>query len=167
MVADARTPQQWSALERRLRTPLSVDFDTEPQVALVTVNFSTTRWLKLMLLALCEQQNFALLSRIIVVDNGSKDGCQDFLRQSQAALRPARSGWSARFGDAEPVQRYVYARSDIAPLKHDGAPTLRMQQSIAEAGLEVVDIPSNRGGLILHRGRSGVVASAALHPRHQ
>ena len=55
-------------------------FDGIPRIALITVNFSTTRYLKLMLLTLCEQAGLSMIYRIIIVDNDSRDGGQIFLR---------------------------------------------------------------------------------------
>lgn len=55
--------------------------------ALVTVNFSTTRYVKLLLLTLCEQESLPdRLARIVIVDNGSKDGGADFLRSLDSAV---------------------------------------------------------------------------------
>jgi hypothetical protein len=65
------------------------------------------------------------------------------------------------------VRRDVLARRDIAPLVHDGAPAYRMQRSIWDAGLPVVNLPTNHGGLILHRGRAGVEAAGRYRPRHE
>jgi hypothetical protein len=65
------------------------------------------------------------------------------------------------------VRRDVLARRDIAPLVHDGAPAYRMQRSIWDAGHSVVNLPTNHGALILHRGRAGVEAAARHHPRHE
>jgi len=65
------------------------------------------------------------------------------------------------------VRRDVLARRDVAPLVHDGAPAYRMQRSIWAAGLPVVNLPTNHGGLILHRGRAGVEAAARHRPRHE
>ena len=52
----------------------------EPRWALCTVNFSTTRYLKLLLLTLSEQHRLDLLSRIVIADNASRDGGPTFLR---------------------------------------------------------------------------------------
>lgn len=54
-------------------------FDGEPRFALITVNFSTTRYLKLMLLTLMEQENLGLLTDIVICDNGSRDDANQFL----------------------------------------------------------------------------------------
>ena len=56
-------------------------FDGEPRFALITVNYSTTRYLKLMLLTLAEQSSLKLLKRIILVDNDLRDGGSSFLRE--------------------------------------------------------------------------------------
>ena len=55
-------------------------FDGEPRFALLTVNFSTTRYLKLMLLTLTEQDALSRVHRIVIVDNRSRDGGLPFLR---------------------------------------------------------------------------------------
>jgi hypothetical protein len=39
-----------------------------------------------------------------------------------------------------------------------------MQRSIWRAGLPVIHFPSNHGGYILHRGRSGVAAARLFFP---
>ena len=49
--------------------------------AMVVVNFSTTRFLKLLLLTLVEQSALGLVHRIVIVDNGSVDGGVLFLRR--------------------------------------------------------------------------------------
>ena len=67
----------WSRLEHA--RPVA-PFDGDPRFALLTVNFSTTRYLKLMLLTLAEQRALAHVHRIIIVDNGSRDGGVPFLR---------------------------------------------------------------------------------------
>lgn len=56
-------------------------FDGDPRLAIVTVNYSTTRWLKLMLLTLSSQRALDGVSDIVVVDNGSRDGA-DALRHA-------------------------------------------------------------------------------------
>jgi hypothetical protein len=63
------------------RLPKTPDFDGVPRIALITVNFSTTYYLKLMLLTLCEQKQLGMIQRIIIVDNDSRDGGKNFLRK--------------------------------------------------------------------------------------
>lgn len=210
----------------------------DPRLALITVNFSTTRYLKLMLLTLAEQDDLGLLHRIVVVDNGSRDGGPAFLdrladqvprvhvvhrrhrlwhapgmragvraldRIDRAAAHstnlllfcdtdvvfraPAALGAvtgaalehdAALIGEVRSpagqapdiqasffaVRRDVYARRDVAPLVNHGSPALAMQRSIGDAGLPIVHLPTNHGGLTLHRGRAGVEAAGRLHPRH-
>jgi Glycosyl transferase family 2 len=58
-----------------------VPLDGSARFALVVVNFSTTRFLKLLLLTLAEQRGLGLVHRIVVVDNGSVDGGLQFLRR--------------------------------------------------------------------------------------
>jgi hypothetical protein len=53
-------------------------------LAVVTVNFSTSRWLKMMLLTLAEQDGLARVTRLVIVDNASRDGGIDFLRELAA-----------------------------------------------------------------------------------
>src|SRR5271165_3252886 len=67
-----------SNLSQRDKPP---PFDGEPRFALITVNYCTTRYLKLMLLTLAEQSSLQLLKRIILVDNCSRDGGSSFLRE--------------------------------------------------------------------------------------
>lgn len=235
MLADRIAATAWKRMGKRLR---SVLWDGEPRFALVTVNFSTTRYLKLLLLTLSEQEHLGLLHRIVVVDNGSRDGGAELLdRLADRILRlhvvhrrhwlghgpgmragvraldrieryEARSANLLLFCDtdvvfrspetlivlagtalqhdaalmgevrsgvnAQPdiqasffvVRRDVHARRDVAPAVHDGAPAYRMQRSIAAAGLPVVHVPTNHGGLTLHRGRAGVDAASRYRPRH-
>lgn len=216
----------------------SVPLDDDPRLALITVNFSTTRYLKLMLLTLSEQEHLGLLHRIVVVDNGSRDGGTTFLdrlderierlhvvhrrhwlghgpgmRAGVRALdriegdepRPANlllfcdtdvafrspetlmvlagtalSGEPAVFGEVRTganerpdiqasffvVRRDAYARRNVPPPVHDGAPAYRLQQTVVDAGSPLLNVPTNRGGLILHRGRAGVEAAGRYHPRH-
>ncbi len=56
-------------------------FDGTPRFALLTVNFSTTRYLKLMLLTLAEQRDLSPVARIVIVDHRSRDGGLPFLRE--------------------------------------------------------------------------------------
>jgi hypothetical protein len=217
---------------------VSVPLDDDPRFALITVNFSTTRYLKLMLLTLTEQAHLGLLHRIVVVDNGSRDGGPAFLdslaerverlhvvhrrhwlghgpgmragvraldridsgtdraanlllfcdtdvvfRSPDALMALAGtslSGDPAVFGEVRTganerpdiqasffvVRRDAYARRDVSPLVHDGAPAYRLQQAIVGAGLSMTNVPTNHGGLILHRGRAGVEAAGRYRPRH-
>jgi hypothetical protein len=226
--------RRWATAWKRIRPRRSgLELEGDPRLALLTVNFSTTRYLKLMLLTLSTQERLDLLHRIVVVDNGSQDGGAGFLvrlqdrvprlevvlrrhrlshgvgmraavraldRADRDAAQPAthllfcdtdvvfrapdalatvaeaaRTTGAALVGEvrtganAQPdiqasfflVRRDVLARRDI------GAPAYRMQRSIWEAGLPVVNLPTNHGGLILHRGRAGVEAATRLHPRHE
>lgn len=65
------------------------------------------------------------------------------------------------------VSRDVLDRRDVAPPVHHGSPTAPLQRSVVEAGLTVVDLPTCRGGLLLHRGRAGVAAATRYRPGHQ
>ena len=213
-------------------------FDGEPRFALLTVNFSTTYYLKLMLLTLCEQDNLQSIYRIIIVDNHSRDGGVPFLRRLAAAVgrlhlienrffcshaRGMRQGVAfldrceaseatnmksnlLLFCDTDIIfrnretltdiatalaaentafagelrhhlypypeaqasffglRRDCYARADVAPFVHHGAPAYWMQRSLWRAGLQLADFPSNSGNYILHRDRSGVAAARQHHP---
>lgn len=213
-------------------------FDGKPRFALITVNFSTTYYLKLMLLTLADQNRLDLLNQIIIIDNDSKDGGLPFLRRLAASVdlvelvenhlfcshaRGLRKGVSALnklestlspdkrsnllmicdtdiifrnketlsslnriFEDEKNVfagelrhhlypypeaqasffvvRRDCYERTDIAPFVNHGAPAYWMQRSLWKANLNLYDFPSNEGGYILHRGRSGVAASKAHIP---
>ena len=75
---DQAWTMSWHQFKRKRMGPA---FDGEPRFALITVNYSTTRYLKLMLLTLAEQSSLKLLKRIILVDNGSRDGGPNFLRE--------------------------------------------------------------------------------------
>lgn len=236
MVLDELAARAW----QRVRPPrASPSFDGDPRLALITVNFSTTRYLKLMLLTLSEQEHLGLLHRIVIVDNASLDGgaeladrlaarvprlhvvhrrhwlghgpglragvrelaaaeahedrpanavvfCDtDVVFRSPSVLttvaaaliehRPAVMG-EVRTGvhptpDIQAsfvvVRRDVLGRRDIAPPVHHGAPTYPLQRSVAAAGLPVVDLPTYRRGLLVHRGRAGVAAATRYRPRHQ
>lgn len=235
MVADRLVAVPW---KRFGPAPMSVPLGGDPRFALITVNFSTTRYLKLLLLTLAEQEHLGLVHRIVVVDNGSRDGGSELLdglaqrverlhvvhrrrwlghgpgmragvraldRIEQDADRPANlllysdtdvvfrapdaltalAGTSlavkpALIGEIRTgvnpqpdiqasffvIRRDVHARRDVAPPVHDGAPAYRLQRSIFDAGMPVVDVATNHGGLILHRGRAGVEAATRFHPRH-
>jgi glycosyltransferase involved in cell wall biosynthesis len=203
----------------------------------VTVNFSTTYYLKLMLLTLCEQEDLSTLSRIVIVDNDSRDGGVAFLEKLAASSarihflrnrfncthanglrkgishiediernRPEESRsnvilvcdtdivfrnpqtlkeLASCFSDGETVfagelrhglfpypeaqasffavRSDCYARSDVEPIVHHGSPAYFMQRSLWRTNLKLADFPSNHGGYILHRGRSGVAASKRYH----
>jgi hypothetical protein len=75
-----RVDQVFSVCCKRLQPPLAIGgFEAPVRFSLITVNFSTTDYLKLMLLTLCEQENLASLRNVVIVDNHSKDGGEDFL----------------------------------------------------------------------------------------
>lgn len=86
--ARQRTDQALALSARRLGPArVTAPWDGHPRFALLTVNFSTTRYLKLMLLTLAEQHDLGLLSRIVVVDNGSVDGAGPLLDQLECLDR--------------------------------------------------------------------------------
>jgi Glycosyl transferase family 2 len=60
-------------------------FDGTVRFGLITVNFSTTTYLKLMLLTLVEQRELSRISRIVLVDNDSRDGGKRFCRRLASA----------------------------------------------------------------------------------
>jgi glycosyltransferase involved in cell wall biosynthesis len=67
--------------------PIKADkFEGDTRFALITVNFSTTYYLKLMLLTLCEQKDSDKVSKIIIVDNNSRDGGVDFIKKLSHAV---------------------------------------------------------------------------------
>ena len=79
---EERLDQGWALLTHRLSLHgHDAEWSGEPRFALVTVNYSTTRLLKLMLLTLAEQHRCSrLLRQLVIVDNGSRDGGTGFLR---------------------------------------------------------------------------------------
>lgn len=79
----------WVTTRHRVRRGRSTPaFDDEPRFAIVTVNASTTHYLKLMLCTLAEQSHLGLVWRLVVVDNRSRDGGDAFLDAlSRAAPR--------------------------------------------------------------------------------
>lgn len=231
MMADqAVTLARWK-LNPKQASP--APFDGTVRFGLVTVNFSTTAYLKLMLLTLVEQRELSRISRIVLVDNDSRDGGRQFcralasacpkvhtvenrfwvnhargLRSGVAALARVEEGLPAAaesnvllicdtdiiFRNADTLRdlalsiedsgaafsgelrhglyaypeaqasffalrRDAYQRPDVAPFVHHGAPAYWTQRSLWKAKLPVADFPSNRGGYILHRGRSGVAAT--------
>ncbi len=231
----------WALTVKRLQhlPPAASVVEDDPRVALIAVNFSTTRYLKLLLATLAEQSALGLLTRIVIVDNCSRDGGVGFLRElaarvdridlverrhflshahgmraGVAALRradrdllPGERANHLLFSDTDVIwrnpdallhfaaaafaydaalageMRHVNVQPDIqasffltrldvyddrrtAPLINDGAPAYRLQRSIFDRGLPVVDFPSNHGGYTLHRGRSGVAAAAKHYPGH-
>ena len=236
---EERIDQAWALSCWKIGNRQPVEqFDGDPRFALVVVNFSTTRFLKLMLLTLAEQRPLDLLKKIVIVDNHSLDGGVRFLRalasrvdrialvENRAFLSHARGmrrglalldtletnldekqrinivvscdtdvvfrrddtltdlaelfvrqgaalAGELRVGNYPypeaqasfiAVRRDCYARQDIAPWVNHGAPAYWMQRSIWQAGLAVLDFPSNRAGYILHRGRSGVAAARTFLP---
>lgn len=233
--------QALALLRHKLLPPPVVEpFDGDPRLALITVNCSTTRVLKLMLLTLGEQRALSLVRRLIIIDNDSRDGGRSFIRALAARIprihllenrffpthargmrsgvalldaletdTPARRranlllfcdpdiifrnrdalsdlaqaiiGTDAAFAgelrrgsypypEAQAsffaVRRDCYARPDVMPLVHHGAPAYFMQRSLWRAGLHLEHFPSNSGGHILHRGRSAVAATRRYRPDH-
>ena len=231
--------QAWTLTRWKMHPrPLVAPFDGDPRFALLTVNFSTTRYLKLMLLTLCEQRDLHRIYRIVIVDNDSRDGGLPFLRRLAAGVdrvhlveqrffpthaRGLRRGVAFLDGceASDPpdtasnlllvcdtdiiflnpqtltdlavaltardavfagelrhyqypypqaqasffaVRRDCYARPDVPPFVNHGNPAYWMQRGFWRAGLGLADFPSNHGGYILHRGRSGVAAARQYRP---
>ena len=71
----APAAKRWSRAPRAPHRPTA-----DPRVALVTVNLSTTTYLQLMLATLAAQEGLDLLTRVVIVDNGSRDDGLPFLR---------------------------------------------------------------------------------------
>jgi hypothetical protein len=86
--AEQRLDQAWALSVARLKRHRRVAaFDGDPRLGIVTVNASTTRYLKLMLITLSEQEHLVdLVSQIVVVDNDSRDGGLRFLRELAARI---------------------------------------------------------------------------------
>lgn len=85
--AQQRADQVAALAARRLGpNPRTAAWDGDPRIALLTVNFSTTRYLKLMLLTLAEQKNLGLLTRIVICDNGSRDEPEPFLTELESRI---------------------------------------------------------------------------------
>ena len=236
---EERVDQAWTMSWHKFKHQgMGQAFDGEPRFVLITVNYSTTRYLKLMLLTLAEQYSLKLLKRIILVDNCSRDGGSNFLRElaeriniisvvhnrwflnhahgmrrglrlldlveadaaatdsanivlscdadvvfrrrdtlselarvfveEGAALAGELRKQLYPYPEAQAsfiaVRRDCYSRKDIAPWVNHGSPAYWMQRSIWRAELPVVNFPSNQGGYILHRGRSGVAAARLFFP---
>lgn len=231
-----QSDQVWTLSRKRLAPHQMIEpFRPPCRFSLITVNFSTTHYLKLMLATLAEQTSLKYLANIVIIDNGSRDGGVEFLTQlsnridrihlvrnrfnttharglrlgidylSHLEAKGKDAGNALLICDTDIVfrnpntidelatlleddaafigelrhglypypeaqasffamPRSVYHRDDIAPIVHHGAPAYFMQRSIWRAGLEIVDFPSNRGGYILHKGRSGVAAASEFYP---
>lgn len=85
--AEQRVDQAWAVTAHRLRPgPTPPPVPGGPRVGIVSVNASTTRYLKLMLLTLARQDALDLVTEIVVVDHGSRDGGRPFLRRLARAV---------------------------------------------------------------------------------
>lgn len=92
-----RADQAYAIAARRLGpTSKAAPWDGDPRIALLTVNFSTTRYLKLMLLTLAEQEDLDLLKRIVICDNGSRDDAEPFLTELESRIECVRVTRNAR-----------------------------------------------------------------------
>jgi glycosyltransferase involved in cell wall biosynthesis len=83
---EQRIDQIWAIAHSKLPKARQIPFDGHVRFAIVTVNFSTTRWLKLLLLTLSEQDALDRVSDIIVVDNASRDGGRILIRNLAARV---------------------------------------------------------------------------------
>lgn len=83
---EQKIDQCFALIYKKINPLMSDKFDGDTRFALITVNFSTTYYLKLMLLTLCEQQGLDKISKIVVVDNKSGDGGADFLKRLAAEV---------------------------------------------------------------------------------
>jgi hypothetical protein len=240
---EQRADQAWALTRHRLGPSVPTPpFDGDPRLGLVTVNFSTTRLLKLMLCTLGEQSALWFVQHLVIVDNDSRDGGRPFIRalaeraprvrlvEHQHFLNHARGmragireldhvgrddepaseranlvvfcdtdvvfrnpdalldlsaamifhdaafGGEARLAPPSPhpdiqasffaVRRDLIERREVLPLVNHGSPSYWMQASMLRAGLTVLNFPSNHGGYILHRGRSGASAAGEYYERH-
>jgi hypothetical protein len=96
---EERVDQAWTLAWRRVSPPAGAPpYDGHPRLAVVTVNRSTTRWLKLMLCTLFEQVDLDLvLHRLVIVDNASRDGGGAFADRLAAAMTHAHAVHNRRF----------------------------------------------------------------------
>ncbi len=79
--SEQQADRWWTLTRHRVqRLPRIEPFDGVVRYALITVNASTTQYLKLMLCTLAEQSNLGTVQRIVIVDNKSRDGGLGFLR---------------------------------------------------------------------------------------
>ena len=229
--------QLYAIAEKKLTSRYDADdFDGDARFALITVNYSTCYYLKLMLITLCQQDNLDKLNRILIVDNNSKDGSLPFLQNLEKKIgkvhvlqntffchhaRGLRLGIKAlstiekheklkstlilacdtdiifrntktltelasvfenkkasfagelRYSQSVCPQaqasflcftRESYAQKTTSPLVYHGSPAFWMQRSLWKKGAYLHDFPSNFGGYILHRGRSGVAAAGKYNP---
>jgi hypothetical protein len=87
--AEAAADRAWAVARHRFGPlPRVAPFDDDVRFAIVTVNASTTRYLKLMLATLAEQRQLGLVQRLVIVDQRSGDGGPPFLRSlAEAAPR--------------------------------------------------------------------------------
>jgi glycosyltransferase involved in cell wall biosynthesis len=227
-------------VSRPVRSYARLAPESGTSLAVVVVNSSTTDHLRLMLATLAGQEGLdALLTDVVVVDNGSRDGGRDFAQRLAAEVpkvstvqnrvvlthahgmrsglrcldrldrqrpdpadrpplvafvdsdvifrqpdslqiivdalqreqgdflgeRRNHDGWPNAQASFLLYRRAVFANSAVAMMTHDGAPTAQNQQSMIDAGFRFVHLPLNHGGLILHRGYSGVAAAHKWHRR--
>ena len=89
---EQRLDQAWALTAARMTPSGRVPrFDGDPRFGIVTVNASTTRYVKLMLLTLSEQAHVAdLVREIVIVDNDSRDQGLRFLRELSQRVESIR-----------------------------------------------------------------------------
>jgi len=79
--AEQSADRAWvTTADRVTRRPPVEPFDGVVRYALVSVNASTTHYVKLMLCTLAEQSHLGLVQQVVLVDNRSRDGGAAFLR---------------------------------------------------------------------------------------
>lgn len=169
---EQRLDQAATLAHRSLRPPPKIaPFDGAPKFALVTVNYSTLRWLKLMLLTLSEQNALALVTDIVIVDNASRDGSQDFLRQLAARVpgiqlvenryflnhaRGMRLGFKALNNGASASNVVLSIDTDVIFLRQDALQALasEFRQGAALAGEirhGIYDVPEAQASFVATR----------------
>jgi glycosyltransferase involved in cell wall biosynthesis len=127
------------AYRRMTRVPQVPEFDGEVRLAIVTVNYSTTHWLKLLLLTLSEQEDLDRVFDIVIVDNGSRDGGRSLLRKLAACVprivlvendrflshaRGMRLGIRALDRNASPANVILSVDADVIFLRRDAISAL-------------------------------------------
>ncbi len=68
-------------LAHRIRPPLGGSWNGKVRFALLTVNYNTTHYLKLMMATLLDQERIDLVSQVVIVDQDSRDGATGFLER--------------------------------------------------------------------------------------
>jgi len=134
---------------RLLPSPVVEPFDGNPRFALITVNSSTTRFLKLMLLTLSEQRALSLVPRLIVVDNDSGDGGLPFIRRLASCIPRVHLLENRRFPTYARGMRLGIAlpddlEADTPAPARQSAPVLRCGHHLSQRGYPVRSCPDHR-----------------------